>query len=152
MADPTKNIITSDPIQTLEKASKISLRSGTILLVAAGVAIFGVNTWKWQVDGRLTWTLLIGAILLGVLDVLARMYDARLRADLVKEDMRTNNGTTKAERDAAAARSKALNELLGNEKGLVLYAVNPPPPGNAGGKTDTDDVEDTPTTGGKTKR
>jgi hypothetical protein len=97
VADSTKDIVKSDPIETLQAASKISLQGGGVLLFVAIVGVYQMNTDpKWQIDSWLIFSLLIGAVLLGLAGTLARMYDAKLRVQLALK-LIDKKGTADAE-------------------------------------------------------
>ena len=124
MAD-AKDLVKADPIETLEKASKISLQGGGTLLFVAAAAVYAVNVHKWQVDNWLIVLALIGAVLIGLAGTLARMYDAHLRVKLSLKLLEVK-GTTDAEK---AEVLPAIKDLLDTQ--LVAYVIRPS--GGSGG-------------------
>ncbi len=116
MAD-VKDLVKADPIETLEKASKISLQGGGALLFVAVAAVYAVNVAKWQVDNWLIALALIGAVLIGLAGTLARMYDAHLRVKLSLKLLEVK-GTTDAEK---AEVLPAIKDILKDP--VVIYAI-----------------------------
>ena len=123
MADTTKDLLKSDPIGTLQTASKLSLQGGGILLFAVLAAVYKMNVApKWQIDSKLVLVALIGAVLLGLAGTLARMYDARLRVDLSMKLLEVK-GTTDAEK---AEGLPVVKDVLGGQLVAFITKQNPP--------------------------
>ncbi|MES2875954.1 MAG: hypothetical protein V4678_00625 [Patescibacteria group bacterium] len=127
MANQLKDIVKADPIDTLERSSRISLQGGGALLFAAILAVYMMNKENWEVSLWVILVALIGAILLGLASATARMYDAHLRVKLTLRLIEVK-GTPDAEEAAAKPAINTiswdqLQEVLGGQ--LVMYAVNP---------------------------
>jgi hypothetical protein len=122
VADSTKDIVKSDPIETLQAASKISLQGGGVLLFAAIVAVFNMNTEaKWQIDSWLILSCIVGAVLLGIAGTAARMYDAKLRVQLAVKLLEVK-GTSDAEE--AKDLPPIIKDVLKTD--IVHYAILAP--------------------------
>jgi hypothetical protein len=126
MANSKMDLIKSDPIEALTSASKISLQSGGVLLVFAGGLIYQSNEAGWHVSGALVYTLVIGAILMGVLSVALKVIDVlvrfRLAAQLLSVKGTTDPKAAKGQPVIDQVDSKLLNRLLDKS---VSYVVMP---------------------------
>jgi uncharacterized membrane protein YcjF (UPF0283 family) len=83
MTDSTKDIVKADPIETLHSASKVSLQGGGVLLVVAIAAVYQKNADPaWTINDWHVFTLIAGAVFLGIVGTVARVIDAMLRVQL----------------------------------------------------------------------
>lgn len=130
MTDTTKDIVKADPIETLERASKISLQGGGVMLFVAIAAVFANNAAnpKWQVSNQLILALLIGAVLLGIAGTIARMYDAKLRVQVSMKLLELKGTTDASQVKGDDSLFEAIDGVLHGEP-FVAYLVrqNEPP-------------------------
>ena len=70
--------------ETLQKASKLSLQGGGLLLFVAALAAYAINVAKWSLPYWLVGVLVAGAVLLGLAYAWLKRADARLRFQLIK--------------------------------------------------------------------
>lgn len=83
MAENT-GLITSDPITSLERASKLNLIGGGVLLVAAGWLLYKQNDDHWPVPSEWVILLIIGAVVLSLASAVLRICDGYFRYRLTK--------------------------------------------------------------------
>jgi RsiW-degrading membrane proteinase PrsW (M82 family) len=77
-------LITSDPIESLERASKLNLIGGGALLIAAAWLLYKQNDDHWPVPSEWIVLLIIGAVLLALASAVLRIVDGYFRYRLTK--------------------------------------------------------------------
>ena len=120
MADTKMDIIKSDPIETLNKASNVSLQGGGVLIVLAAWLLYQNNKVGWNVGNGILYMLVGGSVLLGAAAAGLRVFDAYLRYKLA-DRLITIKGTSDPEKAAELApigpiswEIQTLDRVLGN--------------------------------------
>ena len=131
----SQDIIKSDPIGTLNKASNINLAGGGAMFAVAVYFVYKMNDSqdKWTVDLWVILALIVGAVTMGVASAIARMFDAQLRAQLALSLINTKGTSNVVEADKKSVSTvqvitfEQLKEIMGGSMGA--YFMQPPTDG-----------------------